>query len=126
VADLSIPKISFEISDDAMHGTIRVGGETIVADVHNVEALIANLGLMRAQMSPPVALAAPADRRTLVVDSPALEVSETDDNRYLVFAFRTPAYGWIRFNVPLAQAAALGRHLAEHVVPRFPVSAEKE
>ncbi len=126
MTDLQIPKISFEVSDDATHGTIRVGAETIVADTANVEALIANLGLLRAQLSPQVPLAAPTDRRILAVDAPALEIHETADNRHLVFTFRTPAYGWLRFNVPLEQAAAIGRHLALHVVPRVPVPPDKE
>jgi hypothetical protein len=120
MTDVQIPKISFEIADDRTRGTIRVGSETIVADAQNVEALIANLGLMRAQMTPEVPLQQPVDRRMMSVDGPGIEVMETPDNRYCVFALRTPAYGWIRYNVPLEHAAGLGRYLAEHIVPRVP------
>jgi hypothetical protein len=124
--DLRIPKIAFEVSDDASCGTIRVGDETIVADAANVEALIANLGLLRAQLAPPVAAAMPTDRRVFSVDGPAVDVRETPENGCIAFAFRSPAHGWLRFNVPLAQAAAIGRHLADHVLPRFARPDDKE
>lgn len=97
-----------QLTDD---GALLLAGTRL--DTDSTVELIELLGLLRAQMQPPVPRRWAARQNLDPIHEPAIKVGP-GPNGDVVLALRHPGFGWCAFQLTRLHAAALRESLARH------------